>query len=103
MLAWIRLVELEAADPWMAIDAQRPLALEKTRRWRPKLSGVAAIKSSSPEAASRISASKGRSKKGPVSFGLVDTARREGDLECFGGRMDQPRAAANSGPLTWIF
>src|SRR5437899_11867122 len=107
MLAWINCVELVTADPWMAIDAQRPVVLEKASRWRPKLSGAAAIKTSSPEAASRKAASKCRSKKVPVSMGFADTpgkdppprpspARGEGDLSSLGGRMDQRRAAASS-------
>src|SRR5205807_2272216 len=112
MLAWINCVELVTADPWMAIDAQRPVVLEKATRWRPKLSGAAAIKTSSPDAASRKPASKCRSKKAPVSIGLVETdkdppprpspTRGEEDLS-LGGRMDQPRAAASSRTATWYF
>src|SRR2546425_8966922 len=101
MLAWIKCVALVTADPWMAIDAQRPVALENATRWRPKLSGAAAIKTSSPDAASRKPASKCRSKKAPVSIGLLETpdkdppprlspTKGEEDLS-LGGRMDQPR------------
>src|SRR5882672_1953990 len=81
----------------MAIEAQRPLAFEKASRWRPKLSGAAASKISSPEAASRKAASKCRSKKVPVSIGFAETPATA-DL---GGRMDQRRAAASSRTATW--
>src|ERR1700680_2087958 len=99
MLAWINCVELVTADPWMAIETQRPLCFEKASRWRLKLSGAVAIKISSPEAASRKAASKWRSKKTPVSMGLADTPT----AGAVGGRMDQPRAAASSRIATWYF
>src|SRR6266851_2162888 len=92
-------VELLAADPWMAIDAHRPVSFEKASRWRPKLSGAAANKTSSPEAASRKAASKWRSKKVPVSIGFAETPA-VADLE---GRIDQRRAAASSRTATWYF
>src|ERR1700737_5003060 len=100
MLAWINCVVLVTADPWMAIDAQRPVSLEKATRCRPKLSGAAAIKTSSPDAASRKAASKWRSKKAPVSIGLAETP---GKRDLLGGRIDQPRAAASSRTATWYF
>src|SRR6266852_195857 len=99
MLAWIRFAELVAAEPWIAIEAHRPLSFDKASRWRPKLSGAAANKTSSPEAASRNAASKCRSKKVPVSIGFAETPATA-DLE---GRMDQRRAAASSRTATWYF
>src|SRR5260370_27638666 len=92
-------VELLAADPWMAIDAHCPLSFEKASRWRPKLSGAAANKTSSPEAASRKAASKCRSKKVPVSIGVAETPA----VAEFAGRIDQRLAAASARTATWDF
>src|SRR5256885_14238922 len=99
MLAWIRWVELETVDPWIAIEAQRPVCFEMASRWRPKLSGTADIKTSSPDAASRNAASKWRSKNAPVSTGLVEIPQSA--LRAAGPTNLEPQLVRAPPPDSW--